>query len=272
MFGFFSNSISAGERPSIKQTITQANLTAIVTATQIWYDMSSTGTNYVNQFVQASSPATPINSGTTITKFINRVNTTTYTASLTGTASPYVTNAAGTLGAVNFTGGTGVASINMGGSSGPFSNKPGMTCIMVAKPGTIANGGWICGSDNGPEMVIKYATGAWQCQVATATGSTTIPLITTAWQIFSFVFDGGSTGGNAGRLRFRYNKADQVMTYSGTASGNTNNSLDNYYIGANTGGSNPGKAQIGEFFIWNRALKPGEVTAIETYLGTKWGI
>ena len=77
----------------------------------------------------------------------------------------------------------------------------------------------------------------------------------------------------AGRLRFRYNKADQVLTYSGTAATTSNPSCDNYYLGGmGSGPSNQIKGQIGEYIIWTRALKVGEVAAVETYLGTKWGI
>jgi hypothetical protein len=272
MFGFFTNAIGFGERPAIKQTVTAANLTATVTATVVWYDMSTTGTNYVDQFVQATSAATPINSGTAITKFINRANTATYTMTVSGNPQ-YVTNANNTLGAVKFTGsqyGT------LGSMSTVFGGKSGMTAIAVVKPAamsTSTSGGlWICGSDNGPEMVIKYETSVWKCTVAGYTGATTVPLNTTTWQVFSFVFDGIAPA-TAGRLRFRYNKADQVLTYSGTAGTATGGSTDNYYIGGmGSGPSNQMSGQIGEFFIWNRALKVSEVSAIETYLGTKWGI
>ena len=264
MFGFFSNSISAGERPAIKQTITAANLTATTTATTIWYDFSSTST----QYVQAASLATTITNGTPITKFVNRVNTTTFTMSVTGNPT-YVTNAAGSLGAVKFTGsqyGT------LSGMASTLGSKSGMTCIIVAKPDTMSATSWLCGSDNGPDMVIRYDTGVWRCVINNYVGITSVPLNTSSWQVFSFVFDASAPVG-AGRLRFRYNKADQVLTYSGTAATTSNPSCDNYYIGGmGSGPSNQVKAQIGEYIIWTRALKVAEVSAVETYLGTKWGI
>jgi hypothetical protein len=268
MFGFFSNAISFGERPAIKQTITSANLTATVTATQIWYDMSTTST----QYVQTTSTSTTIVNGTIITKFVNRVAPGTKDMTVSGSPQ-YVTNADGTLGAVKF---AGSQYGGIGSMASTFGSKGGMTAIAVAKPAsmstTTSGGNWICGSDNGPEMVIKYEGGVWKCVVAGYTGITTVPLNTTTWQVFSFVFD-GTAPATTGRLRFRYNKADQTLTYSGSAGTATGGSTDNYYIGGmGSGPSNQVSAQIGEFLIWNRALKPGEVSAVETYLGTKWGI
>jgi hypothetical protein len=266
MFGFFSNSISAGERPAIKQTITAANLTATTTATTIWYDFSNTST----QYVQAASTLTTITSGTAITKFINRINTATFTMSVTGNPT-YVTNASGSLGAVKFTGsqyGT------ISGMASTLGSKAGMTCIVVAKPDimTTSTTAWWCGSDNGPDMVIAYQAGTWRCTLNGYTGITTVPLNTTSWQVFSFVFEAAAPVG-AGRLRFRYNKADQALTYSGTAATTSNPSCDNYYLGGmGSGPSNQIKGQIGEYIIWTRALKVAEVSAVETYLGTKWGI
>ena len=41
MFGYFSNSVSFGERPQIGIQITANNLVTLIPPTTIWYDFSS---------------------------------------------------------------------------------------------------------------------------------------------------------------------------------------------------------------------------------------
>ena len=82
---------------------------------------------------------------------------------------------------------------------------------------------------------------------------------------------GGAT--SAQKLRYRYNKADQTLSISGTITATSGNSNDNYVWGASDNSNvSPFKGYIGEVMLFNRALTAGEVAAIETYLGGKWGV
>jgi hypothetical protein len=81
------------------------------------------------------------------------------------------------------------------------------------------------------------------------------------------------TANNANRLRFRYNKADVPLTISGTVAATSNNSNDNYvWFASDASTTNPFKGQVGEVLLFNTALDPGQVSAVEQYLGTKWGV
>ena len=93
-----------------------------------------------------------------------------------------------------------------------------------------------------------------------------------SWQLFSFVYNGAGSG-NANKLRFRYNKADVALTISGTVTATSNNSNDNYvWFSQDASTTNSFKGQVGEVLLFNAALTPGQVSAVEQHLGSKWGI
>jgi hypothetical protein len=63
------------------------------------------------------------------------------------------------------------------------------------------------------------------------------------------------------------------MTYSGTVAATTNssNSTMNWFV-QNPGPVNTFRGYVGEVLLLNKALTPGQVSAVEQYLGGKWGI
>lgn len=107
--------------------------------------------------------------------------------------------------------------------------------------------------------------------------STTVS--TSAWTIHGMVFDGSYTNANqalqnAGRLVYRYNKAQQTLTFSSNPGTQTSNAATVMYIGGNNR-NNPKSymdGYIGEVLIWTRALTPTEITGTENYLNSKWGL
>jgi len=260
MFGYFSNSIGFGQRESIKATITRDNLTATVTATCIWYDFSSTGTGY------SAVPTTAVN-GTSLTSITDLSG-----KGRNGTPASvsYATNQAVSLGAAKFPGSTSY--IKVAGMTTYLGSVKGMTAVLAVKTITSATTAYICGTDQS-DLQIYFSSGKWNVKFGAATAASTINVMTTnTWQLHSFVFDGNGANNNS-RLRYRYNKADQGLTITGTVPATANASNDNFAFGATDfPGSNVYTGYIGECFLWNRALTVGEVAAIETYLGTKWGI
>jgi len=264
MFGYLSNSISFGQRPQIGVQITGSNLVSLIPPATIWYDFSSNASGYV-------SP-TNVASGSAITAASDRTGKAHPTTTKGGTVN-WLANASGTNGAANT------------GTAGGYLNTPstsylrslaGMTVIVVAKPTTAMTTGYLCNTDQGDLAIYLSGSGANLTWTVKCSGGTGVPVTATGltlntWQVFSFVFNGAGSG-NANRLRFRYNKADVPLNISGTVAATANSSNDNYvWFSSDSSTSNPFKGQIGEVLLFNAALGPGQVSAVEQYLGSKWG-
>lgn len=107
--------------------------------------------------------------------------------------------------------------------------------------------------------------------------STTVS--TTAWTQHGMIFDGSYTNANqalqnAGRLVYRYQKAQQTLTFSANPGTQTSNSASVFYVGGNN--RNTPKSYmdgyLGEVLIWTRALTATEITQVEAYISAKWAI
>ena len=146
-----------------------------------------------------------------------------------------------------------------------------MTVIVACKPTVSMTTAYLCNTDQG-DLQIYYSSSKWNVKCAGGTGVSAATMSLNTWQLHSFVFDGNASTA-AQKLRYRYNKADQALTITGTIAAKSSGSNDNYVWGAqDTSSLNPFKGLIGEVFIFNKALNSGEVAGIETYLGGKWGI
>lgn len=108
--------------------------------------------------------------------------------------------------------------------------------------------------------------------------STTVS--TAAWTMHGMIFDGSyvnagnQTDQNNGRLKYRYNKAGQALTFSANPGTQTSNTASVMYVGGNNR-NNPKSymdGYIGEVLMWTRVLSTTEQGQIESYLSTKWGI
>lgn len=107
--------------------------------------------------------------------------------------------------------------------------------------------------------------------------STTIS--TTSWTMHGMVFDGNYTNANqalqnAGRLVYRYNKAQQTMTFSANPGTQTSNTASVMYVGGNNRSAPLSymDGYIGEILMWTRTLTATEIGQVETYLSQKWGL
>lgn len=109
-------------------------------------------------------------------------------------------------------------------------------------------------------------------------GTATVTNNTAKFHIYGLIFD-SSQSTNAGKLQFRYDRAGQSLTYTGTIG--TSTGTPNYWFfgGDNrAAGVNPTFAAtymngyIGEVLIWTRTLSAAEISTVELYLNTKWGL
>ena len=256
----FGKSFHFAQRPGIKATITTANLTAVLSSTQLWYDLSSVGPTYSPQ------PSGSIVSGSSITSVrdISGANHNTNAAS----NLKYNTFRAGSLSAGDLTAG---GYFNTNSTTSWLGNIAGMTVVVACKPTVTGSLIYLANTDQG-DLQIFYSASVWNVKCAGGTGVSGATFSNNTWQIHSFVYDGtGAT--NAQKLRYRYNKADQGLNITGTITAKSNGSNDNYVWGAqDTSALNPFKGYIGEVLLFNKALTVTEVEALETYLGSKWGI
>ena len=110
-------------------------------------------------------------------------------------------------------------------------------------------------------------------------GTTTLTNDTSNFHIYGFIFDGTQTG-NANRLKFRYDRTDQTLTFTGTIGTTTGTPAYMFFGGDNRGSVGAGNAlsgtymdgYIGEVLIFTRSLSASEITSTENYIKTKWNI
>lgn len=258
----FTKSFAAGMRPAIGQQVTRSNLLSLYPSTQLWYDFSGTGSS------SYSPVPTNVANGGSMTQAhdISGANHNTNTVS----NFKYITNVAGTLGAADLSTGNG-GYFNTNSTTSWLGNLSGMTVIVVAYQKSSGNTYYLCNTDQG-DLGIYYTGSKWTVKCSGGTGVSNIGSTNNTWQMHSFVYDGnGST--NAQKLRYRFNKADQALTITGTIAAKSNASNDNYVWAAqDTSSTNAFKGYIGEVLLFNVALNVGQITAIESYLGGKWGI
>ena len=93
----------------------------------------------------------------------------------------------------------------------------------------------------------------------------------TNWARHTLVFD-GSKSTNADRLVYRKDGAAKTLSFTGTVAATTNASNTHFYIGDNTGKTSGAEAYIAEVLLFNRTLNAIEITNVESYLETKWGL
>lgn len=249
-----------GERPQIGVQVTRSNLLSLYPSTQLWYDFSSTGSS------SYSPVPTNVSNGGSMTQAHDISGLSHNTNSVSN--FKYVTNASGTLGAADM--GSG-GYFNTNSTTSWLSNLSGMTVIVVAFQKSGGSTYYLSNTDQG-DLGIYYTSSKWTVKCSGGTGVSSVGSTNNAWQIHSFVYNGnGST--NAQKLRYRYNKADQDLTITGTIAAKSNASNDNYVWGASdSSSSNAFKGYIGEVLLFNVALNVGQIAAIESYLGNKWGI
>ena len=157
--------------------------------------------------------------------------------------------------------------------------KAGFTVYVVGKWTTLGAGNiQIAVTD--ANLGHQWSGSYWQVGAAgglATAQSTTVS--TSAWTQHGMIFDGSFTNANqatqnAGRLKYRYNKAQQTLTFSANPGTQTSNAATVFYAGGNN--RNTPKSYmdgyLGEIMIWTRTLTAVEIGQVETYISAKWGI
>lgn len=256
MFNSVSSSFALGRRPA-PVTIPATPLN--VPNNTIWYNADiSNNTNFQNP---------PANGGK-IGQWTDRSGLA-HNINASGNARPtWQSNIQNAYGVARFDGTTNVMTIN------PITfmqSLAGYTMFIVAKASTLSGTRYLSSTDtNG--FSFAYNGSFWSVLTAGGTGTSTIAGDTTNFHTFCIIYDGSQTG-NAARLRFRYDRSDQVLSYTGTVGATTNAAAKYWYLGAdNTGAANFFGGDIGEVLMYTRALTPSEVIGTELYLKNHWAI
>lgn len=151
----------------------------------------------------------------------------------------------------------------------------GVTQVLVFRSLSTASGiRYACSSDVGGFQWGQNGT-QWIGGFAGATFTVDTLVADTNFHHVVFWYDGSQTG-NTNRLRVRVDGAPCTVTFTGTV-GTATSSTAKYFYGGATGTSASNQSNfwigdIGELFIWTRALKLPEVLAMEEYISNQWAI
>jgi len=239
----------------------EAIVTDAATTLEIWYDGSD-----ITQF-QPTNPA----DGDGITQWNDKSNFA-HNANPIGVGpaarATYETNELNTYSVVRFDGDAGL-SIN------PFASLAGsaaQTVFVVAKGTNLGTGTQYLTSTNNGGLAIYHDGTEWKVNTSGGTGASGVAGDAN-WHIFGLVYNGNGIG-DAGKLKFRYDKIEQTLDFSAdpgvssTLLGTTNE----YYFACRDDGVSHFVGDIAEVLMFNKVLSAGELADVEEYLNTHWAL
>jgi hypothetical protein len=250
---------SVGDAASITSAVSDSSTTL-----QIWYDGAD---------ISVFQPTNP-SDGQGITQW-NDKSAFAHNANPVGgvTARPtYETNELNSKSIVQFDGTSDCLSIN------PIAWAQGLsgyTLYIVAKGSDAYSGNWkkLIGTDTYDFAIARnFNNGRFSVEHTGGYEAQSTVTVDNSYHYLGVVFDGTATG-NANRLKFRVDGTQDTLTFPsgqdvGTATGNGTV----LHIGCLAGNQQYWGGGIAEILIFNRTLTAGEITNIESYLGTKWGL
>jgi hypothetical protein len=255
MFNTFSSSFKAGRRPGVITDPTKlVNL-------QVWYnaDISNT-TNF------GTAPA----NGGDVTAWKDRSGTG-HDANQSGNNSVkpnWYQNVQNGLGVLRFNGTSESLNIN---PIAFMQSLSGFTMMVVAKASSLSVTSDLTSSDVGGFRIFHDAT-HWGVSTSGGTGTSTVTGDTTKFHIYSLIFNGAAAD-NANRLKFRYDGADQSMSFTGTVGTTTSATAARFYMAVgSTGSANYFNGDIGEIVMFTRTLNSSEILNTEAYLKYHWAL
>ena len=181
----------------------------------------------------------------------------------------YVTNVLNGLNGIEFT-----ASNQDNLDINPISwavGLSGFSLYVVAKPTSFVSSFPLVNTNLG--LGIQWNGTNWQ--IGGAGGVSTANSVvnnTNNAHIYGFIFDGAQTG-DANRIKFRYDRTPQTLTFTSSPSTITASASTMYFCGNNRNA--PTSFMDGYLFevlIWTRALSNNEITGVENYIKSHWGI
>ena len=241
---------SGGGIDTIEDSVADA-----ATSLQIWFDGSAAG-----QFVPA------VSDGDTFTQWTDKSNFA-HNANPTGGATTrptYRTVVQNGKSVVRFDGTNDCLSIN------PIAwaqSLAGMTIITVSKFSN-TSGTQTLTTTNLDDMGIFIDTNYKVTMAGASADSSTAA--DTDFHIHTLTFD-GTQSGNAARLVYKLDGSAKTLSFTGTVGATTSASNGTIFLGCDDSAEFM-NGDIGEFLIFNKALSGAEISGVESYLTTKWGL
>ena len=263
MFGLAGQSYRVGQRPGAVTNPTQ------LPTLQVWYNADIDGSPNFNK---------TNGNGGTVGQWLDRSafgHNLNPQGGKNQNAPRWYANRLGvgnTLGIVSFTG-----SNNESLSINPVSwlqSLSGFSLFIVAKASAVGISSRTMTSTDVGGFRISHNTSNWTIQAAGCLGVSTVTGVadTSKYNIYSLIFDGSGIG-NTSRLKFRYNKVPQVLTYTGTANTITSASANTFYVGVGSAGNTEYfTGDIAEIIMFTRAVNSSEIGGIEQYMTSHWNL
>ena len=249
--GYYDQQFSSGGGlDTIEDSVSDA-----ATTLQIWFDASSGG-----QFIPS------VLDGDTFTQWTDKSNFA-HNANPTGGATTRPTFRTAVQNAksiVRFDGTNDCLSIN------PIAwaqSLAGMTVITVSKFSSTSGAQTLTTSDQ-DDMGIFIDTNYKVTMAGASADSSTAA--DTSYHIHTLKFDGAGVG-NAARLIYRLDGTAKTLTFTGTVGATTSASNGTIFLGCDDSAEFM-NGDVAEYLIFNKALSNSEMTDVETYLTTKWGL
>ncbi len=240
------------------ETIEEALPANTLVALESWYD-GSDGTAFV--------PSNP-SDGQTFTQWTDKSNFAHNANPIGGatTRASYQTNEQNTLSVIRFDGNDGL-SINPYTS---LASAPALTVFVVMKMTATTGNPRIFSTNSGlTEFYYDSTAGKFVAEAAGGVGTSTVANAA-GFHIHAYAFDGSQTT-NAASLKYRYDKTDITLSFTGTVGDTLSASNTTLYIG-NANGANFFTGDIAEFLIFTHVLTATEISNVENYLSNKWGL
>lgn len=241
------------------QTLEEALPSTVLVELESWYD-GSDGTAFV-----PNNPA----DGATFTQWTDKSSFAHNANPIGGatTRASYQTNEQNTLSVVRFDGNDGL-SINPYAS---LASAPALTVFVVMKMTATTGNPRIFATNSGAtEMYYDSTAGKFVVEAAGGVGVSTVVNNSSTFHIHTYAFDGTQTT-NADSLKYRYDKTDITLSFTGTVGNTLSASNTTLYIG-NDNGASFYTGDIAEFLIFTKALSATQIQNVENYLSTKWGL
>lgn len=239
-------------------TLEQALPSTVLLELESWYDGSDGG-----EFIP-SNPA----DGATFTQWTDK-SAFAHNANPIGgatTRASYQTSEQNTLSVVRFDGNDGL-SINPYAS---LASAPALTIVVVMKMTATTGNPRVWTTNSGlTELYYDSTASKFVAKAAGGVGTSTVANAA-GFHIHSFAFDGTQTT-NAASLKYRYDKTDITLSFTGTVGDALGASNTTLYIG-NANGANFFTGDIAEFLVFTKALTATQLSNVENYLSTKWGL
>jgi len=250
--GYYDQSLSSGGGI---ETITNV-VSDAATTLQSWFDGADN-----NEFV----PNGP-SEGDTFTQWTDKSNFA-HNANSTGGSTTRPTFRTGVLNGksvVRFDGSNDCLSINPVAWSQSLS---GMTIIVVSKYSNTTGTQTLTTTDQDDMGLFIDTNFKVSMAGASADSSTSAD---TSFHIHTLKFD-GSQSGNAARLVYRIDGSAETLTFTGTVGTTTSASNGTIFLGCDDSAEFL-NGDVAEFLMFNKALTNTEITDVESYLTTKWGL